>query len=270
MAFCELKYFSKTLEKAIAANLILPEKDVPGPFAVLYLLHGLSDDHTAWQRKTSIERYVEGLPLIVVMPDTERGFYTDIPEGLPWESALIRDLIPYIDTLFPTRAERGGRGLAGLSMGGYGAIKLALKYPDIFCAGVSHSGSLTFAHSHLLDQPEHRLYAEFVRIHGPNPAGGPNDLFALSERLKPEQRPALRFDCGIEDGLLESNRAFHRHLQTLKFAHEYQEYPGAHDWKYWDAHVTEAIAFHVHHLGLISEPKIRGEVAETSETSPRD
>src|SRR5579859_3914593 len=134
MAFCELKFFSKSLNKATAADVLLPECDSSGPFAVMYLLHGLSDDHTIWQRRTSIERYVADLPLIVVMPDGGRGFYTDAQEGAAYETAIVRDLVDYIDRMFPTMADRSGRCVGGLSMGGYGAIKLALKYPDLFCS----------------------------------------------------------------------------------------------------------------------------------------
>src|SRR5579859_7829669 len=133
MAFCELKFFSKSLNKATAADVLLPECDSSGPFAVMYLLHGLSDDHTIWQRRTSIERYVQDLPLIVVMPDGGRGFYTDAKEGMAWESSIVKDLVQFVDGRFQTKANRAGRCVGGLSMGGYGALKLALKYPDMFC-----------------------------------------------------------------------------------------------------------------------------------------
>src|SRR5205085_4994981 len=117
MAFAELKYFSKALEKATAADILLPESRLDGPFPVLYLLHGLSDDHTIWQRRTSIERYVADLPLIVVMPDGGRGFYCDAVAGMAWETALVRDLVSLVDKMFPTIAERAGRCIGGLSMG---------------------------------------------------------------------------------------------------------------------------------------------------------
>jgi S-formylglutathione hydrolase FrmB len=250
VAFCELKYHSKALGKATAADVILPQNDAPGPFAVFYLLHGLSDDHTIWQRRTSIERYVADYPLIVVMPDGGRGFYTDAKTGMAWETALIRDLIGYVDKLFHTRASREGRCIGGLSMGGYGAAKLALKYPDLFCSAVSHSGAMTMAHRPHLADPEKPFEAEMGRIFGEHPEGGPDDLFALAEGLLPAKRPALRIDCGTEDTLLDQNRAFHAHLQKLGYPHEYLEAAGAHEWGYWDVHVQEAIAFHARNLGL--------------------
>ena len=79
-------------------------------------------------------------------------------------------------------------------------------------------------------------------------SGGKDDLFALAERLDRRQAPAIRFDCGKEDGLLAGSRRFHRHLTSLGIRHEYREYPGAHTWAYWDEHVQEALRFHMKHL----------------------
>lgn len=252
MAFCELRYFSAALAKQTAANVILPEGEHRPPYAVLYLLHGLSDDHTIWQRRTSIERYVADYPLIVVMPDGGRGFYCDAQSGDAWESAIVRDLVGYIDRIFPTRATRAGRAVGGLSMGGYGAVKLALGHPDLFVSAVSHSGALDVAHDsgsrrRTPDDPVAQLLR---RILGEDPAGGPNDCFALAERLAPEKRPALRIDCGVEDFLLPANRALHAHLDAIGYPHEYAEFPGGHEWGYWDQHVQEAIRFHARHLGI--------------------
>ncbi len=249
MAFCELHYFSRALGKQTAANILLPEGEgKAGPFPVFYLLHGLSDDHTIWQRRTSIERYVQNLPLIVVMPDGGRGFYTNAEQGFAYETAIIEDLIGFVDRLFPTRAERGGRCIGGLSMGGYGAVRLALRFPDRFRSANSHSGALGFGHRP--PSGDDARAAEFRRILGPNPAGGPNDLFALAKDVGKTNLPALRIDCGTEDRLIEDNRLFHTHLVDLGLPHEYEEFPGAHEWGYWDKHVQEALAFHRRHLGI--------------------
>ncbi len=248
MAFLEMHYFSKALGKQTAANVILPEDEaLPRPYPVFYLLHGLSDDYTIWQRRTSIERYVQRLPLIVVMPDGGRGFYTDAYVGEAYETALVQDLIGFVDRVFPTRAERAGRCIGGLSMGGYGAVKLALKFPDLFCSAVSHSGAVAWAHKSHADDGRK---VEFERILGPNYIGGPNDPFALAEKVDRSACPALRIDCGTEDFLIEDNRAFHAHLTRLGIPHEYAEFPGSHEWAYWDVHVQEAIRFHARNLGI--------------------
>ncbi len=243
MAFCELKYFSKALQKATSANILLPENNMNGPFPVLYLLHGLSDDHAAWTRWSSIERYVRELPLIVVMPDGGRGFYCDAEQGFAYETAIVRDLVEYVDAMFPTKPTREGRVVAGLSMGGYGAAKFALKFPQMFCGAVSHSGAMGFAHRKFPLDSEQAWHREFARVVGENPSDGPNDLYSLAANLSPAMRPALRVDCGTEDFLLEDNRAFHAHLTQIGFPHEYLEFSGAHNWAYWDTHIQEAITF---------------------------
>ena len=239
-----LNYFNPSLGKATSATVLLPDIGVKPPYSVLYLLHGYGDDHTIWQRRTSIERYVVGLPVIVVMPDASTSFYCDDPDGMKWETAIAHDLVDYIDTLFQTKAERKGRFVAGLSMGGYGAAKLALKFPERFCSAVSHSGAVEFAHHRENSRYAERglkLHTQFVSEH---PEGGSEDLYALAKKLSLEVRPALRIDCGTEDFLIEENRNFHAYLDEINYAHEYEEFPGAHTWDYWDVHVQDAIAFH--------------------------
>jgi len=250
MAVCEIHFTAENaLEKMTAAMVILPEKK-RGPFPVFYLLHGLSDDHTAWVRRTSIERYVEGLPLIVVMPDGGRSFYTDAlykPKAA-YETAIVRDLIGFVDATFQTIPGRAGRVIGGLSMGGYGALKLALKHPDMFCAAVSHSGAPAFASRKLQDSEE--WDREWIPVFGQNPQGSPEDVLALAERADRATLPALRIDCGLDDFLLQDNRRFHQHLKKLGIPHEYAEYPGEHNWEYWDTHVRETIAFFARELGI--------------------
>ncbi|MEW4567588.1 alpha/beta hydrolase family protein [Tautonia sp. JC769] len=247
MAFATIQYFSRALRKASAFNIVFP--DDPGvdrPWSVFYLLHGLSDDHTIWMRRTSIERYVSGLPMAVVMPDGGRGWYTNAAEGMAYEDDFL-ELVELIDRTFPVKAERSGRAVGGLSMGGYGAVKLGVKHHDRFASVNSHSGALGFVHG---IGEGRALSPEFGRIFGPEPAGGSDDPFALVEQIDHGLMPKLRVDCGTEDFLLDQNRAFHEHLNELQIPHEYEEFPGAHDWAYWDAHVQEAVDFHARNLGL--------------------
>src|SRR5690606_26525573 len=132
---------SKTLGKQVGSFVILPERGKP-PFATFYLLHGLSDDYTIWQRRTSIERYVADLPLIVVMPDGFRGFYTKNEVGPDYATYIGQELPDFIERNFPARPARAARCIGGLSMGGYGALRLALGFPDRFASAHSHSGAL--------------------------------------------------------------------------------------------------------------------------------
>ena len=247
MACATLHFHSPALAKACSMTVLVPEGSVgTPPFPVCYLFHGLSDDHTSWARQTSLERYVAGLPLIVVMPDGGRGFYCDAVGGPAYERYLLDDVIGFVDRTFHTMPERQGRVIGGLSMGGYGAVKLALKYPQLFCSAVAHSAALDVRRR--IERPE--IAEEMRRIFGPAPGGGPDDPYALAATMDHRLLPALRLDCGLEDGLLEENRAFHRHLEQLGIPHEYAEFPGAHTWDYWDHHVQEAIAFHQRALGL--------------------
>jgi len=247
MSVMRVNFFADALRKATSMTVILPARtEVDPPFPVLYLLHGLSDDDTLWTRRTSIERYVAGMPLIVVMPDGGRGFYTDAKQGYAYERHIMEDVIGFVDRFFPTVPERSGRAIGGLSMGGYGAMKLALKHPDFFCSVASHSSVFDIAA--LLQNDERR--AELSLIFGDDPAEGGNDLLKLAEEIDRDLLPAIRFDCGTEDGLIEHNRRFHQHLHQLGIEHEYEEFPGTHNWDYWDVHVQEALRFHARTLGI--------------------
>ena len=248
MAFCQVQWHSEVLGKALGLNVILPDCG-EGPFPVFYLLHGLSDDHTIWHRRTRIERYVSELPMIVVMPDGFRGFYTNHENGPAYATYMAEELPAFVERNFPAKADRASRCIGGLSMGGYGAMRLALGYPDVYCSANSHSGAPTFGHE-VADFAGDRA-AEWELITGTDPTGSEHDLFALADRCaKQGNTPALRIDCGTEDFLIEQNRRFTAHLKQLGTAHEYQEFPGDHNWDYWDVHVQEALAFHARNLGI--------------------
>jgi S-formylglutathione hydrolase FrmB len=249
MAFATIQYFSRSLQKASSFNVIFPDDPAKArPWSTFYLLHGLSDDHTIWARRTSIERYVQDLPLVVVMPDGGRGWYTNAVEGYAYEDDLMKDVVGLVDRAFPVRAERDGRAIGGLSMGGYGAVKLGLKHHETFCSVNSHSGALAFTRNDPKKGKE--LSPEFGRIFGPEPKDGPEDPFAIVEKIDHGRIPAMRIDCGTEDFLLDQNREFHKFLEERHVAHEYEEFPGSHSWAYWDRHVQEAIAFHARNLKI--------------------
>src|SRR5579864_4178047 len=145
MAFATLNYHSRSLQKASSFNIVFPDDpSIPHPWSVFYLLHGLSDDHTIWMRRTSIERYVAELPLVVVMPDGGRGWYTNAVDGDAYEDDLITQVIGLVENDFPVKAKRAGRAIGGISMGGFGAVKLGLKHPELFASINSQSGVLGF------------------------------------------------------------------------------------------------------------------------------
>jgi S-formylglutathione hydrolase FrmB len=247
MALAHISFFGRSIGHASDLTVILPEGGSGGPFPVFYLLHGLSDDHSIWVRRTSLERYTAGVPMIVVMPTGGRGWYTNARSlpGRAYEDHMIKDVVPLVDRFFPTIARREGRVIGGLSMGGYGAVKLSLKYPEMFCAAVSHSGVLMTP----LHKPETRpkelqsQQPEFEAVFGASWRGGAEDPVALAKKCPVHLRPAMYFDCGTEDFLLEQNREFHAVLEGLRFPHEYHEFSGGHEWAYWDAHVQDSLGF---------------------------
>jgi putative tributyrin esterase len=241
MSLLHINYWSAALQKDGSMYVIIPEGD--GVFPVVYQLHGLMGDYTAWLRRTSIERYAEELGLMIVMPDGGRSFYTDM-RGFParYEAHLL-ETVRYIDRTFRTPDAPTARGIGGLSMGAYGAVKLGLKRPDLFACVAVHSGALDMR---LPVKGENiPTYEEYAFAFG-EPFPPEEDPFALAAR--PGEKPALYLDCGVDDFFIKHNRNFHRHLTTLGLAHEYHEYPGAHDWPYWDAHAPAALAFHAAHL----------------------
>ncbi len=244
MAFCTMNFWGASLQKQCSMNVILPESDkLRPPFGLLIQLHGLSDDHTIWLRRTSLDRYVAALPLVVVMPDGGRGFYCDAAEGPAYEAHIMKDVLGFVEKYFPVRKDRRARAIGGLSMGGYGAMKLGLKFPDVFASVVAHSSAFSFGHD-----PERGKVPEWKRVFGEPVPGGKDDLYAIAGKLDPRKAPAIRFDCGKDDGLLAGNRQFRRHLRKLGIRHEYGEYPGDHNWAYWDEHVQQALRFHMKHL----------------------
>jgi S-formylglutathione hydrolase FrmB len=248
MAFCELHWHSEVLRKQTTTWVLLPDRGTP-PFAVFYLLHGLSDDHTFWVRQTRIEAFAAPWPMIIVMPDGGRGFYTNHAAGPQWATHIAEELPAMIERTFPANTTREGRCIGGLSMGGYGALRLALGYPDRYISANSHSGALlgpTLSRNVVSMDEYHQMF-------GPAFEGSEHDLIVLARRAKAAgvTLPALRIDCGIEDHLLEANRQVHRGLLELGVEHEFADQnSGGHTWEYWNLHISEALAFHARLIGI--------------------
>lgn len=249
MALHHVNYFSQALNRAMGAFVIHPDAHVPRPYHCMLLLHGYSDDYTIWQRRTSIERYVDGKPLIVVMPDGGHSFYVNAVNGYQYLTAIADELPDHLRHWYNID---GGWCTAGLSMGGYGALRVALEHPGLFRSAVSHSGSLMIGHNYPAKGEGHRadddgfLAQQLLNFGEVKQPGGPNDLLALLKSADP--KPAIRIDVGTEDFLLEQNRGMHKLFTEAGIEHEYQEFPGAHTWEYWDKHVQEAIAFNLRNL----------------------
>ena len=251
MALITCDFFSESLELGQSMTVVLPQAtraqvgvtsaggaDGDGP-PVLYLLHGLSDDHTAWLRYTSIERYATAAGLAVVMPAVARSFYTDEAYGQAYWTYVADELPEIVSSFFrvSTRPER--TYVAGLSMGGYGAVRLALARPRQFAAAASLSGALD-----IVRRAEEPLRREEMqgRVFG-GPPRPEHDLFALLDRAQPDDVPPLHITCGAEDRLLEDSQKFIRSAEAMGLDVTSNFPPGDHEWGLWDRVIQDVIAW---------------------------
>lgn len=250
MALIQCNFFSNSLGLSTAMTVILPEHTTTqigmsnvvhgDKHPTLYLLHGLSDDHTIWTRRSSIERYVSALGIAVVMPQVDRSFYTDMAYGNKYWTFVSEELPRAARSFFPLSAAREDNFVAGLSMGGYGAFKLALSHPERYAAAASLSGALHIADPMNLEiiPNEYRLIFGQEDITGTD-----NDLLTLLQRLDSVEgpKPKLFQSCGTEDFLYTQNTVFHEACSRTTLDLTYEEGPGDHTWEYWDTHIQRVL-----------------------------
>jgi S-formylglutathione hydrolase FrmB len=267
-------------------------------YPVAYYLHGYSGNESDWLSRADIAGVMDslvadGLPeMILVLPDGDNGWYVNwaVPQDATacaadstlaeavetycvlhdrYADYISHDLVAVVDAAYRTLADRAHRGIAGLSMGGYGAITLALTHPDEFAAAASHSGVLSpfYAGPHpFAGTPRYypsadsaasawgarRQWSMIAPMVGRDTAGWwERDPTRLARRLvtRGVELPALFFDVGRDDFWADANRAFHAELGALGVAHVYTEWPGAHTWRYWHAHVGESLAWLASRIG---------------------
>jgi S-formylglutathione hydrolase FrmB len=209
-------------------------------YPVLYLLHGWGSHYDSWLANTSLARYAAEHKLIVVTPEGDDGWYTDSATAPAdkFESYLLQELIPDVDRRFRTIAARRGRGVAGCSMGGYGALKLGLKHPELFALAASTSGALDAA-ARTDDASIMQTFGEVG-----SPARAENDLPRLAREFPDARRgllPFLYLDCGDKDPWFAANRDFADLLTERGMAHEYRQVHGEHIWPYWDRQLREIL-----------------------------
>lgn len=219
-------------------------------YPVLYLLHGLSGHYSNWLEKTKLREYAKQYQMIIVTPEGNDGWYTDSATVVTdkYETYIVQELLPDVERRFRTIKAREGRAIAGLSMGGYGALKFGLKYPDKFSFAASLSGALDPAVR--LDD-DRRFAWEYLRPSILQTFGAPtnatraaNDLHQLARAFPVERLrslPFFYFDCGTEDGFVATNRELATILLERKIPHEFRQLPGGHNWAYWDSQVQEVL-----------------------------
>lgn len=209
-------------------------------YPVLYLLHGWSGNYHSWATQTALMQYAAGYQMIIVTPEGGNGWYTDsanVPSD-QYESYVMRELIADVDSRFRTIADRRGRAIAGVSMGGYGALKFGFKHPEKFSLAASMSGAL--------DATMRTDDASIMQTFGKteSPVRKTNDLIRLAREFPADRQALLPYfylDCGTEDPWLVSNRDFSGVLLERKIVHEFRQLPGNHLWTYWDRQVREVM-----------------------------
>ncbi|MBO4973013.1 MAG: esterase family protein [Clostridia bacterium] len=256
MAFFEMKYHSDTLKMGVSLNVILPEKaktmiGMNGAqstsYKTLYLLHGLSDDHSIWMRRTSIERYAAEYGIAVVMPSVGRSWYIDTAYGVNYFTFVTEELPRVCRSYFRGMSDRREDNfIAGLSMGGYGAVKAAMTYPEVFGGCASLSGALDFT---TRDRPNLNTDIKWIFGEACNSsaelAGTKHDVYYLTGKAAEEKItfPKMYLWCGLDDALIEGNRKYSALLDELGVEHVYEESEGNHSWKWWDLHIQDALRY---------------------------
>lgn len=249
MSFITCNLFSVSLGMATSINVIIPEKfrqmEREGGFPTLYLLHGLSDDNSAWCRYTSIEKYAEKAGVIVVMPWGGKSFYTDMKYGEKVFSYISRELPEFCEKTFPISKKREDRFVAGLSMGGYGAFKFALSNTESYAAAASLSGALDVVS--LLkrsgDLSDAMALKNAIFGEGDDHTYENDDLFQLLDKAVSSgaDMPKMFMICGTEDFLYQDNINFSKQLEKLVPDAKIRWEPGVHDWYFWDKHIQEVL-----------------------------
>ncbi|HXD32262.1 MAG TPA: alpha/beta hydrolase family protein [Pyrinomonadaceae bacterium] len=244
-----IKFESKLIGKTLPYTVILPvgyHKSPTTRYPVLYLLHGLDGHYSDWTTRTNVADHAERYGLIIVTPEANDSWYVDSASvsSDKYESYILTELIPDVEARYRTIQSRYGRAIAGLSMGGYGAFKFALKSPAQFIFAASMSGA--FGVTRYTEQQPGLDWGEYVQLFGSVTARKANDLFELTNNLSAARVAALPyfyFDCGTEDSpaIFKVNRELSELFNQKKIPHEYRELPGNHSWAYWDQQIQEVL-----------------------------
>jgi enterochelin esterase-like enzyme len=253
---------SKILGKKVKYSIYLPADYETSSrlYPVVYLLHGYSGGEEDWLQSGEVNRVADKMiaagelpDCIIVMPDGENSWYINAPTGQgDYEEFFFKEFIPFIDKTYQTRAERGYRGIVGLSMGGYGATMYALKHKEMFAAAAGLSGAY-FTDAEIENGSDGMWSQFFASIYGTNQAGKArlskewqeNSVFNLVQKMSVEDLNKTRwyFDCGDDDFLFRGNAALHVALAEKQVKHEFRMRDGGHTWTYWRTGIGDALKF---------------------------
>ena len=234
MAYINVRYFSDVLCMNTEASVIIPRWSGPNKcYKCLYLLHGLGGDAMSWMRLSSIERFANKYGMCVVMPKAEKSYYCNMKHGLKFYDHIAKELPEVMCSMFNISPKREDSYIAGLSMGGYGALKIALRECDRFCAGagLSPCGDIKT----LGNGPDRDLTPIFgVDMVIPDE----DDALYIAEKQKDNPlKPKLYMAIGTEDFLYENANNLRRKLDECGYDFTYREGKGSHDWDFWDEYI---------------------------------
>jgi len=242
MAFCHLKTFSGALGMQTEVNVVIPQINLEGNIVTnrkagngslksLYLLHGLSDNYSAWARQTAIERYAQDKGICVIMPDGAKSFYTDMKYGEKYYTYIAKELPQMMQEIFGLSDKREDNFIAGLSMGGYGALKIALRECDNFCAVAALSAAVDI-HNKKRKDVLIPIFGEKLEI------PKEEDVFELAVMCeKNPNRPRIFMGEGTEDHTYEANRSLRKLFESLDYDYTYRESKGTHCREVWDEYI---------------------------------
>lgn len=214
------------------------------PFKTLYLLHGAWDSGPQWIENTSVMRMAEEQQIALVLPSVGNSFYANTQTGIRYEDFFMEEVLGFVRALFPLSEKREENFIAGVSMGGYGALKTSFLKPELF--------SKCFVMSSVVDISYSTRIIRALGVETDHALGTWRELKGSAYDLKTilgkyeghyEALPELFIIESTEDYLTESNRAFHAYLEEEGIPHTYREYPGIHEWKFWDEHLAECMEF---------------------------
>lgn len=246
MAFINIKFMSEVLGRNTEIAVMIPQHSTngqigvvngksSGKFKTLVLLHGLSDDFSIWARRTNIERYATEHGIAVILPSGDRSFYTDMKHGDKFYTYISQEVLDIAREFLPLSDRKEDTFIAGNSMGGYGALKIALKNPDRFCAamGLSSVSDIINHMDNITPELKDNIFGETI--------SDEEDLFYLLKKAKKETAPRIFMCVGKGDFLYEENVRLSKAFFSTDLDYTYIEDEGVHDWDFWDKYIRIAL-----------------------------